>query len=164
MNQNHSYGILGQTAPKWEVSSWINENGELDESIDFENYIGKNKVLFFFQNWCHGCHTVGFPTLQRMTTALAKNENIVFFAIQTVFEGQTENTFDKLHQNQKKYDLKIPFGHDCGDDTTHFTSKTMRQYQTGGTPWFVVIDSNGIVIFNDFHINSQRAIANLQSL
>ncbi|WP_366183293.1 thioredoxin-like domain-containing protein [Flavobacterium ovatum] len=163
MNQNHSYGILGQTAPKWEVSSWINENGELDDRIDFGNYIGKKRVLFFFQDWCQGCHTIGFPALKRLITVLVKNKNIAIFAIQTVFEGQLENTFDKLLVNQKKYALKIPFGHDSGDATTLFISKTMQHYQTRGTPWFVIIDSNGIVVFNDFHLNSKTAIGYLQS-
>ena len=162
MNQNHTYGILGMSAPKWEVSTWINTNGEVGDNIEFEDYLGKIRVLFFFQDWCEGCHSIGFPALQRMTMALTSYKNITFFAIQTVFEGQSENTIEKLLVNQKRYNLKLPFGHDSGDASTHFISKTMQKYRTGGTPWFVVIDANGIVVFNDFHINTQRAIANLQ--
>ncbi|WP_418262958.1 peroxiredoxin family protein [Flavobacterium faecale] len=164
MNQNHTYGILGQIAPRWEVSHWINKYGELDNSIKFENYVGRIKVLFFFQNWCQGCHSVGFPSLVRMVTALGDTKDISFFAIQTVFEGQSQNTVEKTAINQTKYNLKIPFGHDSGDASTHFISKTMSAYRTGGTPWFVVIDRKGIVIFNDFHINSQNAIQYLQAL
>ncbi|WPR70670.1 redoxin domain-containing protein [Flavobacterium sp. NG2] len=164
MNQNDTYGILGQFAPKCEIKDWINEEGQFDNSVQIENYKGKVVVLFCFQDWCQGCHSIGFPALQRMTDALGRNEEIVFLAIQTVFEGHSVNTFDKLVENQKKYQLKIPFGQDNGDTTTQGVSKIMHQYRTGGTPWFIVINQDGIVIFNDFHINTKKAIAILETL
>lgn len=98
-----------------------------------------------------------------MIQALKGNENVVFIAIQTVFEGHHENTFDKMLETQKKYDLKIPFGHDAGDDGKS-RSNFMQNYQTGGTPWFVFIDQNDSVIFADFHLNVDAAITFLKSI
>ena len=38
----------------------------------------------------------------------------------------------------------------------------MMRYKTGGTPWLVVINPEGIVIFNDFSIHVDKAIQFLQ--
>ena len=95
--------------------------------------------------------------------ALSTNGNVVFVAIQTVFEGHHENTFDKMLETQRKYELKIPFGHDAGDDGKS-RSNFMQSYQTGGTPWFVFIDQNDKVVFADFHLNVDAAINYLKSI
>ena len=39
----------------------------------------------------------------------------------------------------------------------------MRRYRTGGTPWIVVIDPQGLVVYNDYHINADKFIEYLQS-
>ncbi|GGW34312.1 hypothetical protein [Arenibacter certesii] len=83
------------------------------------------------------------------------NENqhrndILFLAIQTVFEGHKENTYDTLVATQKEYGLKIPFGHDAGDASTNNISKIMINYRTMGTPWFILINEEDRVVFSDF--------------
>ena len=40
----------------------------------------------------------------------------------------------------------------------------MKGYKTGGTPWFILIDQNGKVIFNDFHLNADKAIEYLKTI
>jgi hypothetical protein len=35
----------------------------------------------------------------------------------------------------------------------------MEDYRSGGTPWFIVIDPKGEVIFNDFRLDSDRVMA-----
>jgi len=70
---------------------------------------------------------------------------------------------DKLIETQKKYDLKIPFGHDVGNENTGSRSSTMYHYRTGGTPWFIFIDQNDIVVFNDF-LNEEKAIEYLKGI
>jgi len=40
----------------------------------------------------------------------------------------------------------------------------MYHYRTGGTPWFIFIDQDNKVIFNDFHLNDEKAIEYLQSI
>lgn len=151
-------------AKELNVKHWIDADGnKLDHSIKLADYEGKFKVIFCYQSWCPGCHSVGFPSLKKMVDALKGNDKVVFLAIQTVFEGYKENTYDQISEMQKKYDLKIPFGHDAGDDD-HSRSNFMTDYKTGGTPWFVLIDKNDRIVFADFHLNDENAIDFLKKL
>ena len=38
----------------------------------------------------------------------------------------------------------------------------MRSYRTGGTPWHVFIEPGGRVIFDGFHVNTDKAIEFLE--
>jgi len=40
----------------------------------------------------------------------------------------------------------------------------MRNYQTGGTPWFIFIDKHNNIVFSDFHLNVDVAINFLKNL
>ena len=77
--------------------------------------------------------------------------------MQTVFEGFGSNSEDKLRKNQLKYDLKIPMAHASGNPQTHRIPEIMRKYRSGGTPWTVIIDPNGKVVFNEFHLDANLA-------
>lgn len=160
----YTYGIEGQTAPEWNVPTWIDANGNTTEEVKLSDYKGKFKVVYCFQSWCPGCHSIGLPSLQKMISALKDNDKVAFVAIQTVFEGKNANTFEKLKETQKKYDLKIPFGQDNGNKNTGGISSVMRNYKTGGTPWFIFIDENDNVIFNDYHLNTDGAIKFLSQI
>ncbi len=150
-------------APEFNVKQWIDANGNKTNPIKLSDFKGKFKVLYCFQSWCPGCHSKGFPDLKKMTEALERNEKIVFLAIQTVFEGFEANTYEKMLETQKQYELKIPFGHDAGDDGKS-RSNVMNNYQTGGTPWFILIDKHDNVVFADFRLNANAAIEFLKTL
>jgi len=77
--------------------------------------------------------------------------------VQTVFEGYRTNTKDKLRKNQLKYDLKIPMAHAAGNPQSHAIPDIMRKYRSGGTPWTVIIDPAGTVVYNHFHIDANLA-------
>ena len=150
-------------APKFEVKHWTDANGNKTQPIELSDFEGKFKILYCFQSWCPGCHSRGLPALQKMVEALKENETIVFLAIQTVFEGYEVNTYGKMIETQKQYNLKIPFGHDAGDDDKS-TSNIMKNYRTGGTPWFIFIDNHDTIVFADFHLNENAAIEFLKTL
>ncbi|PWH82617.1 thiol-disulfide isomerase [Algibacter marinivivus] len=150
-------------APEFKVKCWIDTNGNKAEPLKLTDFKGKFKVVYCFQSWCPGCHSKGLPDLKKMVEALQDNKNVVFLAIQTVFEGHHENTFEKIFETQKQYDLKIPFGHDAGDDGVSI-SNVMKNYQTGGTPWFLFIDKHDNVVFSDFHLNPDTAIEVLKTM
>ncbi len=84
--------------------------------------------------------------------------------IQTVFEGFSINTKDKLRKNQLKYNLKIPMAHAAGNHQTHDIPAIMRNYRSGGTPWTVIIDPSGKVVYNNFHIDLKPAGALIKKL
>ncbi|EDP71740.1 hypothetical protein FBALC1_04612 [Flavobacteriales bacterium ALC-1] len=150
-------------APEFDVNQWIDANGNKTEPIKLSDYKGKFKIVYCFQSWCPGCHSKGLPDLKNMVNALKDNNNIAFMALQTVFEGHDSNTYEKMLETQKRYDLKIPFGHDAGDDGKS-RSNIMTNYQTGGTPWFIFIDKHDNVVFSDFHLNPEAAIEFLKTL
>lgn len=150
-------------APEINVSQWIDADGSEMEAIRLSDYKGKFKVVYCFQSWCPGCHSKGLPDLMKMVDALENNENVIFLAIQTVFEGYDSNTYAKIAETQRKYKLKIPFGHDAGDDGKS-RSNIMTAYQTGGTPWFLFIDKHDNVVFSDFHLNPDVAIEFLKTM
>ena len=153
-------GIVGQPAPKWSVSSW-HQLPDGKESIDVTDYRGKVTYLYFFQSWCPGCHSAGFPTLQALTKKFDGDADVAFVTIQTTFEGHRVNTADKLKTMADRYSLKIPFGQSAGDVGT---PKIMREYRTGGTPWIVIIDKQGKVRFNGFSINPEAAANSIEQL
>jgi thiol-disulfide isomerase/thioredoxin len=150
-------------AKEFDVKDWIDANGNPTEPVKLSDYKGKFKVVYCFQHWCPGCHSKGLPDLKKMVDALEGNDKVAFLAIQTVFEGYEENTYEKIIETQRRYDLKIPFGHDAGDDGKS-RSNVMANYQTGGTPWFILIDRHDAVVFADFHLNVDGAIQFLKEL
>ncbi len=84
--------------------------------------------------------------------------------MQTVFEGHAYNSQDKLRKNQLEWDLKIPMAHAAGNPQTHEIPEIMREYRSGGTPWKVIINPEGKVIYNQFHIELSQAIALIEDL
>jgi len=150
-------------APEFDVKDWIDGNGNKTEQVKLSDFKGKFKVVYCFQSWCPGCHSRGLPDLKKMVEELSENDNVTFLAVQTVFEGYDENTYEKIIETQKQYKLQIPFGHDAGNDGKS-RSNIMTNYKTGGTPWFLFIDKHDNVVFSDFHLNSEAAIEFLKQL
>ena len=156
-------GVKVFKAPEFEVHNWIDAYGSKTEPIKLSDFKGKFKIIYCFQSWCPGCHSKGLPDLKKMVEALKSNESVAFLAVQTVFEGHDSNTFEKMVETQKQYNLMIPFGHDAGDDGKSI-SNIMKNYQTGGTPWFLFIDKHDNVVFSDFHLNQVAAIELLKTM
>ncbi|WP_452599618.1 peroxiredoxin family protein [Pontimicrobium sp. MEBiC01747] len=150
-------------APEFNVKDWVDANGKKIAPIKLSNYKGLFKIVYCFQSWCPGCHSKGLPDLKKMVEAHKDNDKVIFLAVQTVFEGHHENTYEKMVETQKKYDLKIPFGHDAGEDGKS-RSNIMTNYQTGGTPWFLFIDKHDRIVFSDFHLNVEASIEFLNTL
>jgi len=146
-------GIAGREAPPWRVDRWFNLP-EGRESIDVDDFKGKVVYLYGFQSWCPGCHSHGFPTLQELIRRFDEAEDVAFVAVQTTFEGFHTNTPAKARDTARRYDLDIPVGHSGANGRR---SRLMRDYRTGGTPWTILIDRQGVVRFNDFHITPDRA-------
>jgi hypothetical protein len=107
---------------------------------------------------------VGFPTLKKLTDTFEGNAEVAFLAVQTVFEGYSYNTEEKLRKNQLKYNVKVPMAHAAGSPQSHSPPEIMRNYRSGGTPWTVIIDPEGWVAYNNFHIEAESAAALIEKL
>lgn len=151
--QSRKPGIAGQQAPEWAVSNWHQlPKGKTDLNVG--DYKGKVLYLYFFQSWCPGCHSQGFPTLKKLHDQFKDDKDVEFAVIQTTFEGHRINTANKLKPTAEKYKLPIPFGQSKG---TQGSPEIMQKYRSGGTPWVVVIDKSGKVRYNEFHIQPAKA-------
>jgi hypothetical protein len=148
--------IAGEPAPELTVPYWIDAEGKERSTLTLKDLGARHRLLFFYQHWCAGCHSHGFPTLQALVrNPLAKNVGIA--AVQTAFEGAYVNTRDKLPLDQQRYSLRIPFGHE-GRSSLDVLPATMENYRAGGTPWFVAIDPDGVVVQDGFTIDVDRLI------
>ncbi len=156
------FGILGQTAPVIQSEYWIDPDGK-PTRFSMTELEGRWVYLKCFQNWCPGCHKYGFPTLKKVADAFERDDRVEVLAIQTVFEGYDFNTRNALRELQLRYKLPIRMGHDPGDPGTDAPPKTMRDYRTGGTPWVVIINPQGTVVFNDYHIDADKFIERLST-
>jgi len=54
--------------------------------------------------------------------------------------------------------------HAPGNPQTHEIPKIMRDYRSGGTPWTVIINQEGNVIYNHFHIEPDQAVTLIEQL
>lgn len=156
-------------APELKVPQWIDGQGKSQAPFSIAANRGKWIYLKCFQDWCPACHSVGFPNLQKLVEAFPDDSFVSKAVIQTTFEGFHVNTHDALRKNQLNYNLSLPFGHDPGNDdlprsdANHYP-KTMVSYQTRGTPWVIVINPSGQIVFSDVHINMDKLIEHLQKL
>lgn len=148
-------GILNQEAPPLEVGEWVNIPKD-DIAPNITGLTNKVVYLYCFQSWCSGCHSSGFPTLQKVYQTFGNDKDVAFLAIQTTFEGFSHNTFDQAKKVAARYGLTMPVGQ---SGTPGKRSAVMQKYRTGGTPWTIIIDKHGIVRYNDFHIRPDHAAA-----
>jgi hypothetical protein len=79
-----------------------------------------------------------------MEEKYAKAKDVVFFHVQTVFEGFKTNTPERGPKEAKGKGIEVPVGYDARADGER-VSGIMSQYGTGGTPWTIVIDKKGQV-------------------
>ena len=156
-----SPGIQGQVAPPWKVSEWFNTSPEESSTVELSDFDGKVVYLYCFQSWCPGCHSSGFPTLTAVHEAFKDDPDVAFVAVQTVFEGYHANTLERAIEIAKKYSLTIPIGH---EGSRGKRPELMASYRTGGTPRTIIIDREGAVRFNGFHIKTNQAIRLIEHL
>jgi len=152
-----SRGIEGFKAPEIELDYWIDGDGE---PAHFSVMEARGKWVFLkcFQDWCPGCHSSGFPTLQAFAKRFQGHPKVAIAAIQTVFEGYSSNTLEDVRKLQLRYDLPNIMGHDPGNPDTHERPVTMQAYVTGGTPWLILINPEGFVVYNNFHVDKGKLI------
>lgn len=153
-------GVLGEPAPSLGVKTWFNlPDGQT--TVDVTDYKGKVVYLYGFQSWCPGCHSQGFPTLTKLIEHYEGNPDVAFVAVQTAFEGYDTNTPEAARETAKRYGLRILVGH---SGSRNEPSTVMQRHRTGGTPWTVIIGRDGIVRYNDFHIQPEAAVKLIENL
>ena len=161
MAQSSKGGIQGKKAPEIKVDQWVSlpkgSKAPTPESLK-----GKVIYLYCFQSWCPGCHSSGFPTLQKVSQHFRGDDDVQCITVQTVFEGFHTNTPQKALAMANKYKLTgIPVGHSGSKGKE---SSIMAKFRTRGTPWTIIIGKDGIVKYNSFHIKPNTAIQLIEKL
>lgn len=148
------FGILGLDAPELTVEDWINGDGSASATpFRLGDHSGKVRVLFAFQAWCPSCHTAGFPVLKAIMDHYDDEHNVVFAAVQTVFEGHSSNGPERRFEMLQDYGIALP----VGQDEAYPRPDVISTYRTGGTPWFIVINREGKVIHNGYRLALSKA-------
>ncbi|MDF1658089.1 MAG: redoxin family protein [Verrucomicrobiales bacterium] len=158
--QEAKTGIKGKTAPPLGVTTWI-QLPEGKERLGIPDFKDKVLVVFCFQSTCIACEKREFPVLKKLADEFNGNEGVGFVAIQTPFEDFATNSELQLASIAEKHKLDIPIGHLAKTQDTYSINVA---YETGGTPWWIVIDREGTVVFNDFTMAPDVAAANIQQL
>lgn len=87
---------------------------------------------------------------QKLQQAYANDAEVVFIYAQTVFEGYQRNSYEAGLDDLKKLGITAPYAYDPGHPPTQKRSSIMAGYLTGGTPWTIVIDAEGVVRHSAF--------------
>ncbi|MBT3236651.1 MAG: TlpA family protein disulfide reductase [Bdellovibrionales bacterium] len=157
-------GILGRQAPEFNDLEWKSAKGKKITIPSVAEHKGKVIILKFWQSWCPGCLSRGLPTLKKLQNRFEGDERVKIYSAQTVFEGFGTNDKRKIISIRKRYDLTIPIAHDDGLTHKKKRSVLMTRFRSGGTPWFVIIDTNGKVVFNNFHLNFDKTVLYIEKV
>lgn len=142
-------------APELRVPFWIDAEGKDREPLTLSDLGTGYKIIFAFKSTCPSCHSFGFPAMKKMYDGL-KDKTVGMAVIHTAFDDDPRNSQDKVAALQAEFKIPVPFGHDpkIGDAYPTF----MSDYQTRGTPYFIVIDPKNEIIFSDFRLDPNKVI------
>ena len=142
--------LLGQPAPKLDLSEWIN-----DKPKTLDKLKGKVVLLDIFQIICPGCH-MAHPRIVEFQKRYGK-QGLEVLGIAVAFEYQSAQRPDRI----KKYVKANAYPYPVAIDRN--MTATFRKYQSGGTPWTVLIDRDGKVRYADF-FREQKIEAKIKKL
>ena len=143
-------------APELRVPYWLDGEGQEIDDFTLADLGTGFKVIFCFKASCPGCHSRGFPTLQKLVKNL-NGKGFSFAVIHTAFDDDPQNSQDKVREMQLKYELKVPFGHDPKNGSQYPTF--MQDYRTRGTPFFIIINPENKIVFGDFSLDADKLIS-----
>lgn len=137
-------GILNELAPELTVEQWY----DIPEgaSARLKDNRGKVVCMLLFQTDCEFSLRRGLPQFKAVQDEFSDDPQVFMMAIQTPFRNFDDNTHGAAIQLFNKLNLKGPLGH---DGSAQRRTVTYDVYKAYGTPWFIVLDKNGIVHFND---------------
>lgn len=152
-------GILNELGPELTVDQWWGmSEGEIAR---LKENRGKVICLMLFQTDCRHSRRYGLPELKKIQEQFASDPDVLVLAIQTPFQSFELNTFGAAQELFEKMGLTGPMGH---NGTADKKSVTFSNYKALGTPWFIVMDKQGIVRYNDSSLPLEEAIVLFEQL
>lgn len=99
---------------------------------------------------------------KEIETEYADNDDVVFMYIQTVFEGSHTNTFLNGIVDLDNYEVKGIYGFDPRQ-ADGSSPVTMQMFNTGGTPYTIVLGKDGQPLISEFTQLSQRLRSTIET-
>jgi thiol-disulfide isomerase/thioredoxin len=127
---------LGKPLPDWSLEQIFAEKVPTRE-----DYLGKPLLILFFSLGCPGCLGRAIPFANRVV--YEKGEEINVLGIHTNFEG-IDFPLERFERAREEFYIRFPFFKDRNYDTTFL------DYGAGGTPHWLLVDSEGIVVYSIF--------------
>jgi len=138
---------IGNILPNWELAP-IFETG-VPAITDFK---GKPLLILFFNLGCPGCKGRALPFANKMVYENEDELNVL--GIHTRFEGP-EYTKEDFIKAKEDYYIRFPFYEDAN------LSATFNKYLAGGTPHWLLIDSEGLLQYSIFGSDPNNALLRL---
>ncbi|MFL0063881.1 hypothetical protein V2658_14570 [Tenacibaculum maritimum] len=155
MNANNSIGIkmentmllLQHPLPEWHIEPIFNT-----EVPTVKAYKGKPLLILFFNLGCPGCKGRALPYANRTVVENGTQLNVI--GIHSRFE-EPEYSFSDFKEAQEKYYIRFPFYKDSD------ILKTFKKHHAGGTPHWLLINSEGALEYSIFGSDPNNALLRL---
>lgn len=134
------------------LQPWNLETINTDFVPKIEDFIGKPLLILFFNLNCPGCVGRAIPFANRVALEYKDKVNVV--GIHSNFEGP-ELSDEEITDKMKSLYARFPFYRDAG------LASTFYSYRAGGTPHWVLVDSNGLIVQDIFGSDPNRALLRL---
>lgn len=139
----HTFEI-NKPLPNWSIEKIFEK-----ELPDIKSFEGKPLIVLFFSLQCPGCIGRAIPYANRLVYENTDKINVL--GIHTHFEGP-EKTIEELIEAKEQYFIRFPYYKDSGFAETFYT------YEAGGTPHWIIVDKNGVVVESIFGSDPNRAL------
>ncbi|MEL4307007.1 peroxiredoxin family protein [Joostella sp. CR20] len=138
---------IGEKLQDWTLLP-ISENQEVPNVNDFQE---KPLLILFFYMGCPGCKGRAIPFANRI---VYEDVGVAVVGIHTRFEGRVYSD-DELEKAKEEFHIRFPVYRDQPEATT------FKAYQAGGTPHWILIDVNGVVLQSIFGSDPNNALLRL---
>lgn len=138
---------IGEPLPEWKLENIFSE-----AVPNVKAFNGKPLLILFFSLGCPGCLGRAIPYANRIVYENEDKINVV--GIHTNFEG-VDFEKERFITAKEEFYIRFPFFKDFNYDTTFLN------YGAGGTPHWVLVDKNGIVVYSIFGSAPNNALLRL---
>lgn len=135
-----------------QIYPWHLESIGQQEVPHYDTLKGKPLLILFFYLGCPGCIGRAMPFANKMAYEYGNKINVL--GIHSNFEG-LEYDNDEIIENLKALHVRFPVFRDSGLATT------FHDYGAGGTPHFILVNKDGIVVRSIFGSDPNRALLRL---
>jgi thiol-disulfide isomerase/thioredoxin len=138
---------IGDPLPAWSLEPVFG-----DEVPALEDFLGKPLMILFFSLGCPGCLGRAIPYANRLVYEHGDKLQVV--GIHTNFEG-VDFKKERFEQAKAEFYIRFPFYKDYNFNTTFL------DYQAGGTPHWILLDSQGDIAYTIFGSDPNNALLRL---